>query len=102
MAKLSEQMGTALLCQSRVHCFSGHDPCILQVLPAEVAGGVFALPVQHYVHMVADTPEKIPVGALAGAAAFAARVLLRAASDEEWPNMRRSARDAARWRKGNV
>ena len=103
MAKLAEQMETEILCQNRAHCYSDHYPFILQGLPtAGIAGGRFAAPVQHFVHMAADTPEKIPISDLAGAAAFAARIMLRASSDDQWPRMRRSATEVKAWRRGDV
>jgi len=36
-------------------------------------------------HMAADTPEKVPTDGLTDAAAFIARLVLRAASDADWP-----------------
>lgn len=99
MAMLAEQMQTPLVCQNRAHCHSDHYPFILQGLPtAGMAGGHFAAPVQHFVHMAADTPEKVSLTDLREGAAFAARILLRAANDAEWPRMRRSAAEVKAWR----
>jgi len=99
IAKLADQMETEIVCQNRAHCHSDHYPFILQGLPtAGVGGGRFGSPVQHFVHMAADTPEKICISDLRDAAAFAARILLRAASDESWPRMRRSAKEVKAWR----
>ncbi len=99
LSKLSEQMESEIVCQNRVHCHSDHYPFILQGLPtAGMGGGRFAAPVQHLVHMAGDTPEKVSLTDLRDGAAFAARILLRAASDEQWPRMRRGAAEIARWR----
>jgi hypothetical protein len=96
---LSEQMQTEIVCQNRRHCHSDHYPFILQGLPtAGMAGGRFAAPVQHHVHTAADTLDKVSLTDLREGAAFAARILLRAASDEAWPNLRRSKKEIAGWR----
>lgn len=99
MAKLAVQMGTEIVCQNREHRHSDHYPFILQGVPtAGIAGGTQRPSVQHYTHMAADTPEKIALPDLQDAAAFAARVLLRAASDDQWPRMRRTAAEVKAWR----
>lgn len=99
MDRLAAQMETPLVCQNRTHCHSDHYPFILQGLPtAGIAGGKFAPAVEHFAHMAADTPEKISLTDLRDCAAFAARVLLRAASDPEWPDMRRSEAEIAAWK----
>lgn len=88
---LSEQMGMDLVCQNRSHCHSDHYPFILQGLPtAGVAGGKFGPAIQHFYHCAADTPDKISFTDLRDCAAFAARFLIRAANDENWPDMRRT------------
>lgn len=99
MQTLAEEMQTEILCQDRAHCHSDHYPFILQGVPtAGVAGGPEGASVNHYVHMAADTPEKIPLSDLRDAASFAARMLLRAANDERWPLRRRSAAEVKKWR----
>lgn len=91
---LSEQMETPLVCMNRAHCHSDHYPFICQGLPtAGVAGGSFAPPSPGFYHTAADTPEKISLIDLRDCAAFAARFLLRAANDDQWPDMRRSDDD---------
>jgi len=102
VSKLAEQMEAEVLCQNREHCHSDHYPFILQGVPtAGVAGGGSGVP--HFAHMAADTPEKIVVDDLRAASAFAARIVLRAASDEAWPRMRRSKAEVKEWRaKGNA
>ena len=91
MEMLSRQMETPISLHDRFHCNSDHYPFILQGLPtAGMGGGRFSHHVRHYVHMAADTPDKISLTDRREGAAFAARILLRAANDEEWPRMRRS------------
>ncbi len=102
LAKLSEAMGEPIRYQNRHHCHSDHYPFILQRVPtAGVAGGNVEPPVQHYMHMAADTVDKIRVDALQDTAAFAARALLHIANDEQWPNMQRSKAEVARWKREN-
>jgi hypothetical protein len=99
MARLGAQMESEILCQNREHCHSDHYPFILQGLPtAGLAGGKFAPPIRHYVHMAADTAEKISLTDLRDCAAFAARFLLRAANDDQWPRMRRTAAEVKQWK----
>lgn len=99
MAVLSESMGEELLFQERAHRFSDHYPFILQGVPtAGVGGGALESAPNFFVHMEADTPEKIPVDALRAKAAFAARALMRAANDPDWPRERRSDEDLEFWR----
>jgi len=92
VAMLSKEMETPIAFNERFHSASDHFPFVLKGLPtAGMSGGRFAPRVQHFAHMAADTPDKISVTDLREGAAFAARILLRAASDERWPRMRRSA-----------
>ncbi len=89
---LAEQMETPISYSDRFHCHSDHYPFVLKGVPtAGMGGGRFAPSIQHFVHMAGDTPDKISLTDLREGAAFAARILLRAASDEHWPRMRRSA-----------
>jgi len=88
---LAEQMETPIPFHDRFHCHSDHYPFVLQGLPtAGMAGGEFAPQIRSYGHMAADTPDKISLTDLREGAAFAARILLRAANDEQWPCMRRT------------
>lgn len=99
VAMLAEQMTTEILFQNRTHCHSDHYPFILQGVPtAGIAGGGFSAPVQHFEHTAADTPEKISLSDLRDSAAFAARILLRAASDDRWPRLRRTSAEVRAWR----
>ncbi|MBT3294986.1 MAG: M20/M25/M40 family metallo-hydrolase [Verrucomicrobia bacterium] len=99
LERLGKQMDTEIVCQNRAHCHSDHYPFILQGVPtAGVGGGRFSAPIQHYYHMAADTPEKVSLTDLRDSAAFSARILLRAASDETWPRMRRSAAEVKEWK----
>lgn len=88
---LALQMETPVAFHSRFHRHSDHYPFILKGLPtAGMSGGPFGPSIQHFVHMSADTADKISLVDLREGAAFAAQILLRAANDENWPNMRRS------------
>jgi hypothetical protein len=99
MAKLSEQMRTELVCQNRSHRHSDHYPFILQGLPtAGIGGGPFGPLGRQYPHTAADTLDKISLTDLRDCAAFSARILLRVASDDAWPSMRRSKKEIATWR----
>ena len=98
LKKIAAQMQTPLICQNRAHCHSDHYPFILQGLPtAGVAGGRFGPGIEQFVHMAADTPDKISLTDLRDAAAFAARFLVRAANDDQWPDMRRSEEEINDW-----
>jgi Zn-dependent M28 family amino/carboxypeptidase len=100
MALLAEQMETPVLCQNRAHCHSDHYPFILQGVPtAGVAGGKFGPAIQHFAHMAGDTPDKISLTDLRDTAAFIARMLVRAANDDQWPDMRRSAAEVSDWQR---
>lgn len=102
LEKLSEAMGEPILCQNRHHCHSDHYPFILQRVPtAGVASGPLDPPLQQFIHMAADTVDKVPVAALQETAAFAACALLYIANDEQWPNMQRSKAEVARWKREN-
>ncbi len=88
---LAEEMGTPIALRDRFHCHSDHYPFVLKGVPtAGMGGGRFASGVRNFGHMAADTPDKISLTDLREGAAFAARILLRAASDDRWPRMRRS------------
>jgi len=92
VAILAEQIETPIAYADRFHTHSDHYPFVLKGVPtAGMGGGRFAPTVQHFVHMAGDTPDKISLTDLREGAAFAARILLRAANDEHWPRMRRSA-----------
>lgn len=88
---LSAQMGVPIPFADIFHRHSDHYPFILQGLPtAGMGGGPFGGATQNYIHMAADTVDKISLVDLREGAAFAARILVRAANDENWPNMRRT------------
>jgi hypothetical protein len=100
---LAAEMGTEIVCPNRQHRHSDHYPFVLRGVPtAGIAGGPVGQVTRHFGHTAADTPEKIPTTDLREAAAFAARILLRAASDERWPRARRSAADVKWWREKEV
>jgi Iap family predicted aminopeptidase len=81
VAKLSEQMGESIACQHRLQKHSDHYPFLLQgVTTTAITGGRPERPVQHFMHMAGDTPEKISLEGLRDTAVFAARVLLRLAT----------------------
>ena len=91
MKMLEQQMEMELVCQNRSHCHSDHYPFILQGLPtAGVGGGPLGPKTQNFYHMAADTPDKVSLTDLRDCAAFAARFLIRAANDDNWPDMRRT------------
>jgi len=88
---LAGEMDTPIAFRERFHCHSDHYPFVLKGLPtAGMIAGRFSPSVNHYAHMAADTPDKISLTDLRDGAALAARMLLRASSDENWPRMRRS------------
>ncbi len=99
VARLAEQMGTEIPCLNRGHRHSDHYPFILQGVPtAGIGGGSTGTRAAAYVHRAGDTPDKLVVEDIRDAAAFAARFLLRAANDESWPAMRRSAAEVRAWK----
>jgi len=82
---LEEQMETPIVYRRRFHSHSDHYPFILKgITTAGLIGGPFGPRMQHFMHMAGDTAEKISVVDLRESAAFAARILLRAANDENW------------------
>jgi hypothetical protein len=62
-----------------------------------MAGGPFAPQIRSFGHMAADTPDKISLTDLREGAAFAARILLRAANDDQWPCLRRTPAEVREW-----
>ncbi len=83
VAQLSAQMGEAIACRHRMQCHSDHYPFVLQgVKTGAITGGREERPVQRFLHMAGDTPEKIPVEAVRDTAVFAARVLWRVAAGD--------------------
>jgi len=94
---LSREMDTPIAFRERFHCHSDHYPFVLKGLPtAGMSAGRFSPSINHYAHMAADTPDKISLTDLREGAALAARVLLRASSDEDWPIKRRSPAEIKR------
>ncbi len=88
---LSEQMQIEIGYQDIFHGSSDHFPFLCKgVATAGMGAGKFSTAIDTYYHMSADTPEKVSLDGLRASGAFAARVLLRAANDEHWPNMRKS------------
>jgi len=95
---LAEQMETPIPFHDRFHCHSDHYPFVLEGLPtAGMAGGPFAPQIRSFGHMAADTPDKISLTDLREGAAFAARILLRAANDDQWPCLRRTPAEVREW-----
>ena len=83
---LAEQMDTPIPFHDRFHSHSDHYPFFLEGVPtAGMSGGRFATKGGGYGHTAADTVDKIPLTDLREGAAFAARILLRAANDKHWP-----------------
>jgi len=96
----AKEIATPIVCQNRAHCYSDHYPFILQGLPtAGIGGGQFGPKIRHYGHMAADTPDKVSLTDLRDCAAFAARMIVRAANDQRWPRMRRTHAEVAEWEK---
>ena len=91
---LSEQMMMEIKYMDIFHSGSDFYPFLLQGVPtAGLGAGYFTKSVDTFYHMSGDTPEKICIDGLKSTAAFAARVLVRAANDDNWPNMRKSKAD---------
>lgn len=83
---LSERMGVELTYRLATHCHSDHYPFTRLGIPGlALAGSRTGLKVGGAGHTAADTPEKIPTDQLAAAAGLAARIVLRAANEEDWP-----------------
>jgi Zn-dependent M28 family amino/carboxypeptidase len=89
---LAGEMGTPIVFQDGFNRHSDHYPFMLEGLAtAGMRSGKFKPGVGGFGHTAADTPDKISVTDLREGAAFAARILLRASSDERWPSLRRSS-----------
>ena len=94
---LSREMDTPIAFRERFHSHSDHYPFVLKGLPtAGMSSGRFSPSIRYYAHMAADTPDKISLTDLRDGAALAARMLLRASSDEDWPLTRRSPAEIKR------
>lgn len=90
--QLSKQMGEELIFANRFHSSSDHYPFLLQgVITAGLAGKPGLSRGGGYYHMAADTPDKLEMGELKDTAGFAARVILRAAADRNWPELKHDA-----------
>jgi hypothetical protein len=86
VTRLAEQLSMDLPCRHVTHAKSDHYPFTLLGIPAmALAGTGPKVGTMGFGHMAGDTPERIPVDCLCEAAAFSARVILRAANDEQWP-----------------
>lgn len=91
MQELSKEMGEPLAFKSFFHSHSDHYPFVLQGLPtAGMGGGSEGPAMESWYHMEADTPEKVPFASVNAGSAFAARFLLRASNEENWPFEHRS------------
>ncbi len=89
VARLAAQMGEEISFANRFHRFSDHYPFLRRgVLTAGVGGRAGLSRGGAFSHMAADTPDKLAVGELRDTAAFAARIMLRAAGDEAWPALK--------------
>lgn len=94
---LEEQMQTEIDYKDIFHCSSDHFPFLSKgVATAGMGAGSFSKNIDTFYHMAGDTPEKISFDGLRSSAAFAARILLRASNDENWPNMRKSPAEIKR------
>ena len=83
---LRMQMREPLPFIDRVHNHSDHFPFLMKGVPtAEIGGGRFDPRVKAFAHMAGDTPDKVSFTDLREEAALAARLLLRAANDPNWP-----------------
>lgn len=86
VTRLAEQLSMDLPCRHVTHAKSDHYPFTLLGIPAmALAGTGPKVGTMGFGHMAGDTPERIPVDCLAEASAFSARVIVRAANDEQWP-----------------
>ena len=83
---LREQMREPLPFYDRVHPHSDHFPFLLEgVITAEIGGGRFDPKVASFGHMAGDTADKVSLIDLREQSALAARLLVRAANDPNWP-----------------
>jgi hypothetical protein len=83
---LREQMQEPLPFRDHVHHHSDHFPFLLEGVPtAEIGGGFFNPGVKAFAHMAGDTPDKVSMIDLREESALAARLLLRALNDSQWP-----------------
>ncbi len=83
---LSQRMGVAMTYRQVTHQHSDHYPFTRLGIPALVlAGSRRGLKPGGFGHTAADTFDKIPAGQLRDAAALAARIVLRAANEDDWP-----------------
>ena len=84
--KLRLQINEPLPFFDRIHAHSDHFPFILKGVPTgEIGGGAFNPRVNSFGHMAGDTADKVSLIDLREESALAARLLLRAASDPDWP-----------------
>ena len=83
---LRRQMNEPLSFVDRIHPHSDHFPFVLKGVPtAEITGGEFNPGVASFGHMAGDTADKVSLIDLREGSALAARLLLRASNDPNWP-----------------
>lgn len=83
---LRAQMREPLPFYDRLHPHSDHFPFVLKgVMTAEIGGGRFNPGVKAFGHMAGDTPDKVSLIDLREQSALAARLLVRALNDTDWP-----------------
>lgn len=89
MPVFGEQMGRPVQSSQRFHCHSDHYPFMLQGVPTgAVTSSQSRSTGGGYVHTAGDTIDKLCLADLQDSACFAARLLLRIASDSAWPRER--------------
>jgi Iap family predicted aminopeptidase len=94
VSSLRIQMREELPFFDRVHAHSDHFPFLLEgVITAEIGGGMFNPGVRAFAHMAGDAPDKVSFADLREESALAARLLLRASNDADWPFRPRTAEE---------
>ena len=94
---LRVQMNEPLPFYERVHPHSDHFPFILKGVPtAEIGGGQFNPRVNSFGHAAGDTADKVSLIDLREESALAARLLLRASNDLDWPFATRTPEEVDR------
>ncbi|MBT3273324.1 MAG: M28 family peptidase, partial [Spirochaetales bacterium] len=84
--KLRGQMNEPLPFFDRIHAHSDHFPFILKGVPTgELGGGRFNPKVTAFAHMAGDMADKVSLMDLREESALAARLLIRATNDPDWP-----------------
>lgn len=84
--KLNASMNESIAYRLATHHHSDHYPFTRRGVPGlALCGSRSEIKNPGFGHTAGDTPEKLPTGGLAHGALLSARIILRAANEDDWP-----------------